>query len=55
MRLEVRSKVNRRYSAGVEFAESGVRVSDLNLDLPFTGCVSLGKLLNLSAPQFPHL
>lgn len=53
--LEVKFKANSQCSVGVKFVESGIRVPGSDLDLPFPGCVSLGKLPNLSVPQFSHL
>ena len=53
--LQVKVKANCQYNVGVKFVESGVRSFGLNLDLPFTGSVSLAKLLNISVPQFLHL
>jgi len=34
---------------------SGTEQTCLNLALPLTFCVTLGKILNLSKPQSPHL
>ena len=40
---------------GLESTDSGARLLALIQALSLTSCVTLGKLLNLAEPQFPHL